>query len=50
MVHLNVQVIPWRYLLERWEEVTRTNMDGVVDLLSFGLPSETEGVIHQGAP
>ena len=39
MVHLNVQVIPQRYLLERWSEATTTSMGRTARLLVFGHPS-----------
>ena len=39
MVHLNVQVIPQQYLLERWSEATTTSMARTGRLLEFGHPS-----------
>ncbi|XP_020173459.1 protein FAR1-RELATED SEQUENCE 9-like [Aegilops tauschii subsp. strangulata] len=39
MVHLNVQAIPQRYLLERWSERATTPTGGSGHLLDFALPS-----------
>ncbi|KAE8814021.1 Protein FAR1-RELATED SEQUENCE 5 [Hordeum vulgare] len=39
MVHLNVQVIPQQYLLERWSEAATTSMGRTGRLLDFGHPS-----------
>ena len=39
MVHLNVQVIPQQYLLERWSEAATTSMARTGRLLEFGHPS-----------
>ncbi|KAE8794538.1 Protein FAR1-RELATED SEQUENCE 5 [Hordeum vulgare] len=39
MVHLNVQVIPRQYLLERWSEAATTSMGRTDRLLDFGHPS-----------
>lgn len=39
MVHLNVQKIPQRYMLERWSEAATTAMSGGGCLLDFGHPA-----------
>uniref|UniRef100_A0A8R7PB38 Protein FAR1-RELATED SEQUENCE n=1 Tax=Triticum urartu TaxID=4572 RepID=A0A8R7PB38_TRIUA len=39
MVHLNVQVIPQQYLLDRWSEAATTSMARTRRLLEFGHPS-----------
>ncbi|KAE8816783.1 Protein FAR1-RELATED SEQUENCE 5 [Hordeum vulgare] len=39
MFHLNVQVIPQQYLLERWSEAATTSMGRTGRLLDFGHPS-----------
>ncbi|XP_048567040.1 protein FAR1-RELATED SEQUENCE 9-like [Triticum urartu] len=39
MVHLNVQKIPQRYMLERWSEVATTAMSSGGCLLDFGHPA-----------
>jgi hypothetical protein len=39
MVHLNVQVVPQQYMLERWSEAATTTLGGSGLPLDFGLPT-----------